>query len=54
MEQNTEFKSRDELEHAYHLGRLRRGVHYRVRGSKHLYRLCVVRKGIAEVMNGTR
>lgn len=49
--EREEFENRDELEKAYHAGKLRRGVNYYVKSKNTTYRLSPCRGGFFEVNN---
>jgi hypothetical protein len=52
--ETLEFETRDDLEKAYHDGKLRRGQQYHVKHINATYRLCVTRKGFVETNRNQR
>jgi hypothetical protein len=52
--ETMEFDTRDDLEKAYHEGKLHRGQLYHVKHVNATYRLCVTRKGFVEANRNQR
>lgn len=47
-----EFATREELEEAFHDGKLEHGIIYRVTNTKHYFKLSTVRKGLVNCNHG--
>lgn len=54
LTEHLEFASRDELEKAYHAGKLHRGQSYFVKNINATYRLDVTRRGFVEANRNQR